>query len=76
MGSGPGPPPLENPVSLSEPQRLRVQITLSEHPLETVIFLSFLPAMGFRVSEINYKLVRRLSPQNLCGLGQSTMPLP
>lgn len=32
------------------------QITLSEHPLEMVIFLSFLPAMGFHISEINYEL--------------------
>ena len=35
------------------------QIILSEHPLETVIFLSFLPAMGFHISEINYELCRQ-----------------
>ena len=35
------------------------QIILSEHPLETVIFLSFLPAMGFHISEINYELYRQ-----------------
>lgn len=44
------------PVWFSKQQCLCFQITLSEHPLEIVIFLSFLPAMGFHISEINYKL--------------------
>lgn len=41
------------------------QITLSEHLLEIVIFLSFLPAMGFHIPRsITHSTVKRLSQRN------------
>lgn len=44
------------PVWFSKRQYPRFQISLSEHSFKTVTFLSFLPAMGAQISEINYKL--------------------
>lgn len=44
------------PVWFSKLQYPSFQITLSEHSFKIVTFLSFLPAMGFHISEINYKL--------------------
>lgn len=48
-------PPLRS-VWFSKQQCQGFQIIFSEHPFKIVTFLSFLPAMGFHISEINYKL--------------------